>query len=305
VETGVVNTDPKKTNVKLLASVDDKENLYLTWVQFDAFPSQDNSCTSVVQFSRSSNGKKWSSPTRLNQDAGNCLDGDNSPSKAFPAISSDERVFSAWSINGRIFLDRSYDGGSTWLSNDIGITNQPGGKNFDIPGLDKYEASPSIILDRSRSQYQGFLYLAWADQHSGQNDTDVWFIRSNNGGDNWTSVLRVNDDDPGKHQYAPTLAMDYSTGIVYVAYFDRRAYEDNQTDVYVAYSMDGGTSFNNVKVTSAPFIADQTLLNSLSMTAMKSTLAITWSQSDGTSPRLLTIVLKHDELVIEGDKQKK
>jgi hypothetical protein len=215
---------------------------------------------------------------------------------AYPGVSHDGKVICGWSQRGQIFLDRSFDGGGFWLSNDISVGSQPGGWDFALPGLDKNEESIALMVDRSKSQYQGSIYLVWADQRNGTDDTDIWFIRSNNYGDNWTSTLRVNDDEPGSHQYAPTLATDPVTGLMYVAYFDRRAHDDNQTDVYVAYSMDGGSSFTNIKINEAAFAPDANVPAALKIVAYKGFVGVNWIQSDGSTSSSWTTVIKHDDL---------
>jgi len=296
VEEGSVSVDPNKVNRKLEAGVDEKGNLYLTAVQFDAYPSQDKACTSRVLFSRSSSGKKWSLPVQLAQSQGNCEDGDDTPSASALQISHDGKVFSSWSFQGRLYLDRSFDGGSMWLSNDISVGSHPGGKDFKIPGVDHYEGMPRLLVDRSKSQYYGSLYIAWEDQRNGSDDTDIWFIRSSNFGDNWTVPLRINDDEPGSQQYASALSMDYSTGILYMAYLDRRDHDGNETDTYVAFSMDGGSSFKSVKVNDASFLPTSNAGRALSLAVSKGVISVAWTRMEGSAPVFSTVTMKHDDL---------
>ena len=49
------------------------------------------------------------------------------------------------------------------------------------------------------------------------------------------------------------MDVDPSTGYIYVVFYDRRAYDDAQTDVYLAYSKDGGQTFINQKISEMPF----------------------------------------------------
>jgi carbohydrate-selective porin OprB len=42
---------------------------------------------------------------------------------------------------------------------------------------------PVLKVDNSKSRMNGSLYLVWADQRNGENDTDIWFMRSTNQGD--------------------------------------------------------------------------------------------------------------------------
>lgn len=228
-------------------------NLYVTWTQFDSYGSKDPGCKSNIMFSESNGGKKWSEPLRINQFEGNCADDDQTVEGAVPAVGPGGQLYVAWSYNNKIYLDRSLDKGKNWLKYDIVVTDQPGGWSLQVPGINRSNGMPVLLCDNSESQYRGSLYLNWADQRKGENDTDIWFMKSYNHGDTWTMPIRVNNDAPGKHQFFTWMTMDVTSGFIYILYYDRRHYEDNQTDVYLAYSTDGGNSFTNKKISEKPF----------------------------------------------------
>jgi len=50
------------------------------------------------------------------------------------------------------------------------------------------------------------------------------------------------------------MTVDQVTGYIWVVFYDRRNYNDNRTDVYLAVSTDGGDSFTNFKVSETPFL---------------------------------------------------
>ncbi|MCK7531413.1 MAG: glycoside hydrolase [Marinilabiliales bacterium] len=75
---------------------------------------------------------------------------------------------------------------------------------------------------------------------NGPTDTDIFFIRSTDGGGTWSSPLRVNDDGPGKQQFFTWMTVDQANGDIYIVFYDRRGHADNYTDVYMAVSHDGG-----------------------------------------------------------------
>nr|MBK9651772.1 hypothetical protein [Bacteroidota bacterium] len=52
------------------------------------------------------------------------------------------------------------------------------------------------------------------------------------------------------------MTVDQATGYLYFVFYDRRNYTNNQTDVYVAVSTDGGTTFINHKISQTPFVPD-------------------------------------------------
>lgn len=280
------------------ATIDGRGNLYVSWTQFDRFGDPSASCQSNIMFSMSKNGKKWTEPVVISQAAGSCVPDGNGPSGAVPAVTYDGKVMIAWSGHESILLDRSFNGGEWWLSNDIVVNAHTGGSVLDIPGHGACGNTPMLLTDNSKSHYRGSLYLVWADQRNGEDDTDIWFTRSHNFGDNWSAPSRVNDDGKGKHQYMPWMAVDQSTGYIYILYYDRRNYDDNRTDVYLAYSTDGGASFRNVRISEEPFTpsegAKQDRYNSVS--AQKGIIAPIWTRVDDGKVTVWTAAIRHEDL---------
>jgi hypothetical protein len=87
------------------------------------------------------------------------------------------------------------------------------------------------------------------------NDADVFIIKSSDGGSSWSDAIRVNDDPlgNGKQQFMSWMSVDPLTGAIYVIYYDRRNHDDTKTDVYLARSVDGGSTFVNMKISEEPF----------------------------------------------------
>lgn len=294
-----IGTNPPKDQDKPWATIDDKGNVYVAWTQFDKYASDDPNCLSTIMLSTSSNGKKWSKPVQLSQTPGDCKDSDNTVMGGMPAVSHDGKVFAVWAHQNKLWLDRSFDGGSMWLRNDIGITAQPGGWDQAVPGHNRTNGLPVLQLDRAKlSPARGSIFLVWADQRKGETDTDIWFLRSSNYGDYWTTPLRINNDAPGSHQYFPWMTVDQVTGYIYIVYYDRREYEDNQTDVYLAYSVDSGNSFKNIKISEAPFTPDTSSFfgdyNNIS--AHKGIITPIWTRMDNGVTSVWTCVIKQEEL---------
>jgi len=185
--------------------------------------------------------------------SGDCVDSDNTTEGAVPAVGPDGEIYVAWSGPAGIVFDRSLDGGETWLDEDIFIDDQPGGWDYDIPGIQRCNGLPITCCDLSYSQNRGTIYVNWTDQRNGEDDTDVWIAKSTDGGDTWSEPIRVNDDPPGKQQFFSWMTIDGANGNIYIVFYDRRNYDDRNTDVFVAYSMDGGETFENVKISESPF----------------------------------------------------
>mgnify|MGYP000152932990 CR=1 FL=1 len=72
-----------------------------------------------------------------------------------------------------IVFDKSIDGGNTWLDEDIFINSQPGGWNYNIPGIYRANGLPITCCDISNSPNRGTIYVNWTDQRNGEDDTDV------------------------------------------------------------------------------------------------------------------------------------
>jgi hypothetical protein len=245
-----------KAQDKEWATVDSANNaIYVTWTQFDSYGSPYPYDSSNIMFSKSlDGGETWSDAVRINKTAGDCEDSDNTVEGAVPAVGPNGEIYVAWAGPLGIMFDRSADEGETWLDNDIFVSSQPGGWNYNIPGIWRCNGLPVTCCDLSNSPYRGTIYVNWTDQRNGLNDTDVWIAKSTDGGYTWTQPIRVNNDSPGKQQFFSWMAVDNANGDVYVVFYDRRNYDNNNTDVYVARSTDGGETFENIKVSESPFL---------------------------------------------------
>jgi hypothetical protein len=113
----------------------------------------------------------------------------------------------SWAGPLGLMFDRSYDGGMTF-GEDIFVTSTPGGWDIAIPGIYRCNGMPITACDTSFSPYRGNIYIVWSDQRQGLHDTDVLCITSTDGGESWGSIVRVNDDPPGKQQFFPWMTID-------------------------------------------------------------------------------------------------
>lgn len=246
---------PKDQDKPWLCADPKSGHLACTWTEFDKYNSKDlEKDHSRILFSQSTDGgKNWSEALAISQFEGNCLDDDDTTEGAVPAYGPQGEIYVAWAYDEKIWFDRSTDGGKTWLDKDIVAAEQPGGWAIDIPGISRSNVMPILVCDLSEGPQRGTLYLCWGDQRHGANDTDVFLAKSQDGGLTWSKPVRVNNDKKGRQQFFPWMTIDQVTGHVYVVFYDRRSYADEQTDVYVAVSRDAGKSFKNLKVSTEPF----------------------------------------------------
>lgn len=284
---GYAGLNPGYMQDKEWAVFDSKTNrIYTTWTQFDNYGSTNPEDSSNILFSYSDNqGDSWSPAKIISQMPGNCEDDDKTVEGAVPTVGSNGEVFVAWAYHDSIFFDRSFDGGNTWLQNDIFIDKQTLGWDYTISGLSRCNGLPILDCDRSNSIHKGTLYVNWSDKRNGANDADVFVSRSLDGGSNWSAPIRVNNDLAGRENFMSWLTVDQSNGDVYVLFYDRRNHNNDSTDVYLARSIDGGITFTNYKVSETPFLPISTFFfgDYVNISAVKGMVRPIWTTMNGSS----------------------
>ena len=271
-----------------------KGNLYTTWSQFNRHGSLDPRDSTIIFLARSEDrGLTWSEKIRISQKSGNASGGFGSVHGSYPATGPDGEVYVAWWSPAGLMFDKSTDEGKTWLPADVRVTT-PVQWIYGVPGMQLTPSFPVISCDRSNGRYRGTIYINWSDNRNGPSDSDIWVVKSMNGGKNWSSPIRVNDDPPGKQQYFNFLSIDQVTGYAYIAYYDRRNYTDNQTDVYVAVSRNGGSGFENMKISDTPFIPYSTAFfgHYLGISAHDNHVFAAWSRQDNGVNSLWGAIVK-------------
>lgn len=249
--------NPPKDQDKQWVAVDPKTtNLYCTWTQFDKYGSKDTADHSNILFAMSADqGKNWSEPIRVNHIFGDCLDGDSTTEGAVPTVSPDGEIYVSWALSDKIYFNKSKDG-IHWLNKDIVIARQPDGWDIDVPGIMRANGMPVTVCDRSNGPYRGTIYVNWVDKR--RENYDVWFSRSSDRGKTWSKPQRINDDKGKADQFFTWMSCDPVTGYLYTVFYDRRNLEGVQTDVYLAFSKDGGRHWINEKISESPFSPDPT-----------------------------------------------
>ena len=229
--------------------------IYMTWTQFDAYNSKSKEDSSFIMFSKSNDQSlTWSEPLRISKHGGDCIDDDNTVEGAVPAVGPNGEIYVTWTGPMGLVFQKSLDGGSTWMESEIVLQEQFGGWTLEVPGIYRANGLPILKCDLSNGPNQGDLYLNWCDQMGGEDNTDSWIMKSTDGGVTWSDRIRVNQDDSNKHQFFTWMTIDQSSGYLYFVYYDRRNYDDTQTDVYLSASRDGGKTFVDTKISEKPFI---------------------------------------------------
>lgn len=267
---------------------------YVTWTEFDNYGSSNPLDSSRILFSKSVNaGQTWTPAKQINAISGDCIDSDETTEGAVPCIGPNGEIFVSWAGPAGLVFDRSFDGGATWLDEDIQIDDFPGGWDYNIPGLSRCNGLPVTVCDLSNGPYHGTIYVNWTDQRNGANDTDVWLVKSTDGGNTWTAPARVNNDPAGRHQFLTWMAVDQATGWLWFVFYDRRNYADNRTDVYMAVSKDGGLSFHNFKISETAFTpnTNQFFGDYNNVTVHNNIIRPIWTRMDGLNTSVWTALI--------------
>ncbi|MEZ4724185.1 MAG: T9SS type A sorting domain-containing protein [Candidatus Kapaibacterium sp.] len=248
--------DGTKAQDKQWSAIDrTNNNIYLTWTEFDSYGSKNSLDSSRILFSKSlDGGSTWSEPKRINNTSGDCIDSDNTVEGAVPAIGPEGEIYVSWAGPNGIVFNRSTDEGETWLVEDLFVDSMQGGWNYNIPRLLRCNGLPVTKCDLSDGKNHGTIYINWSDQKNGEDDTDIWLKKSTDGGITWSDPIRVNNDETKRHQFLTWMDIDQTNGNLFFVFYDRRNYDDNRTDVFMAISTDGGSTFQNTRISESPFV---------------------------------------------------
>lgn len=183
-------------------------------------------------------------------------------------VGPDGTVFAVWNQvfapdaagqaqSDKTFFSKSTDGGDTWSPGQLILTHTWGSfQTYYNPAPQNERGVNSFLsLDVHRNPASpnfGKLHVAWTDATTtccplNSYRLDVYSSFSSDGGANWSTRLRVNDDPSGPvstHMF-PWLAVDQSDGSVNVAWYDNRndPIDSEQVQVFYSRSVNGGVSF--------------------------------------------------------------
>jgi len=273
--------------------------IYVTWTQFDKYGVDTRGDSTIIRFSKSTDGgNTWNTPIRLSATAGNCMDGDSTDEGAMTAVGPNGELYVAWAGPDGIVFNKSLDDGNTWLTHETVVTTLPGGWSYNITGLQRCNGLPVTLCDLSKGPNRGTIYINWSDQRNGTTDTDIWLIKSSDGGKTWSSITRVNNDPPGKQQFMTWMCVDQANGNLYCDFYDRRNYpvSSSQTDLYMARSTDGGNTFENYEVTDSSFTPNTGafLGDYIGIIAFNDTVRPAWMAINGNSLSIWTALIDNN-----------
>lgn len=286
---------PKVQDKHWVAEHPTENELYLTWTEFDAYNSDKSTDSSHIVFSKSiDSGQSWSAPKRISVRGGDCLDGDNTVEGAVPTVDNEGNIYVIWTGPNGLVMNKSIDKGNTWLEKEIDVADHPGGWTIDVPGISRCNGLPILTCSRKTNT----LFINWADQRNGTDDTDIFMSKSEDGGLTWTNPTRVNQDSTETHQFFTWMTVDQSSGYLYFVYFDRRLYADTKTDVVLAVSRDEGETFEEFTISNSPFLPNKEIFfgDYNNIAAVKGVIRPIWPRMDNGKITLWTAIIDEKTL---------
>jgi hypothetical protein len=281
-----LNSSKKQDKAWLAVDMQNGRNiLYTTWTEFDSYGSASSTDSSRILFSKSvDHGVTWSTPLRISTKGGDCLDSGNTDEGAVPTVGPNGEIYDSWAGPLGLVFTKSTDYGVTFSPNQV-ITSIPGGWNFAVPGIYRCNGLPITVCDTSYTSTRGNVYICWDDQRNGTDNSDVFLVKSTDGGSSWSSVKKVNNDNTTRHQFFPWVTIDQTTGHLFFIFYDRRNTSGSITDVYAAESVDGGETFNNFKISQTTFDPSSTTFfgDYTNIAAFNKKVYPVWMRLDGTT----------------------
>jgi hypothetical protein len=229
-----------------------KGNLYDGWMK-----------SNQIQVVRSTtNGTSWTTPVSVSNatNAGSHNQGVNF--KTGP----DGEVYAVWSVydswpgdEKALGFAKSLDGGATWQPAVRALNNIRGIRTTGVTQNQRTNSFPSMAVDISNSPYRGTIYVVWTNigvpgTNTG-NSSDVYLIKSTDEGVTWTAPMQINSDatGAGKQHYFPWISCDQANGTLSIVFYDNRNVASNMAEAWMAYSMDGGDTWEDMKVSDVSF----------------------------------------------------
>lgn len=232
-------------------------NIYVAWTNFGG-----GNDSEIAISTSTDDGLTWTTNNNISGavNAGSHNQGVNI------SIGPDGEVYAIWAIydswpsdESAIGMAKSLDGGATWEPAVRIVSNTRGIRNTGVNKSMRVNSFPTSAVDCSNGPDAGALYVTWANVGTpGINtgsDIDVYVVKSSDGGESFSDAIKVNQDEAGlgKQHYFPWIACDPANGILSIVFYDDRNVSGNQAEAFCANSDDGGTTWEDFKVSDVSF----------------------------------------------------
>jgi len=130
----------------------------------------------------------------------------------------------------------------------IAIYSRQPDPRFNNIGINDF---PSMDVDRSNT-HNGRIYVVYPEEVNGKAVIQLQY--SDNQGTNWSGPITVSNIN-FQQSFFPWISVDDTNGDIYIVYYAFDQPTGFSTNTYVAYSNNGASSFQNIKVSDVPFTA--------------------------------------------------
>jgi len=145
-----------------------------------------------------------------------------------------------------IYVCHSSDGGRTWSSPPTIVDQLQYTGGAPVKFADKCMMTIDTIAGGA---YENYMYVAWQRDDTDGQHSDIFFSRSTDGGLNFTTPIKVNDNAPQTAFAEGAFPFVGAGGDVYVAWYDCYFKAGVPGSLYVDMSTNGGQSFgSDIKV---------------------------------------------------------
>lgn len=229
-------------------------NVYNAWTDF-------NTGNGIFFVRSTDDGLSYSTPMNISSgvNAGNLNQGVNINS------GPNGEVYVTWIIydnditENAIGFAKSTDGGATFEPAIRIHNNIQGIRGVGVLKNHRVNSFPSMTVDISGGNDNGNIYVVWSNigepgVNTGSNKS-VYMIKSTDGGANWETPIKVNQGAflDGKEAYFPWITSDPESGVLSAIFYDDRDVTPTQVETWVANSYDGGTTWEDFRVSDVAF----------------------------------------------------
>ncbi|HEX7614249.1 MAG TPA: PKD domain-containing protein [Thermoanaerobaculia bacterium] len=258
-------------------------SVYVSWTDF----SQVYGGSFILLARSTDGGLSFGGPQALS-----ALDGSQVVHDSSIAIGPNGEVYVSY-LDGHfggtgITVTKSVDGGATFSTPKAAVLFTPIAGTLTGGNGVRADSFPATAVDKN-----GTWHLVYAAVSAGQavDRSDIFYVRSTDGGIHFSAPVRLNDDATATSQWSPSIAVT-EDGRIAVKWWDRRndPSNDSLTDVYMTVSADGGATFSrNVRVTDHNWVFGPSALGSShgdydGLAGDSGTFHLSWSDERGSDP---------------------
>lgn len=165
-------------------------------------------------------------------------------------VTPNGHVYFAWagyegnggaSGNVNLYVSKSTNGGTSWTTNVIDVSKSP-------PQCPAYNCGWAYLGAQMvlSSDANGVVYLLWNAGSTANGPERIYFAKSTDNGNLWSTKVDVSTASQGIHHNFPAIAAT-GNGIVHISWMDARAANGglDKWNVYYRKSTNGGSTWSN------------------------------------------------------------